>query len=120
MSGDAERELEQQLEAGRLRLINGDISMVLLRLLRSHSPEVTDNLYLISSIPEQAEDIYDILVNGRLIVRVEVPRDGISRFPSVEEMSVERFRQLSGGMSRLRRRKLDTALRLAARRTGTG
>jgi hypothetical protein len=119
MNREAEGELEQMLEAGRLKLINGETSLELLRLLRSHSHGPTDNLYLIASLPEQAEDMYDILIDGRLIVRVEMPRDGISQFPSIEEMSLGRYQQLSGGMSRLMRRRLDAAIRLAERRRAT-
>jgi hypothetical protein len=107
----------RELEAGRLRLVSGELSPALLRLLRKHLPEATDNLYLIASIPEQGEDIYDVLVDGRQIIRVEIPRDGVSKFPSVEEMSVERYRQISGGLSRRVRRRLDTAIRLAETRT---
>ena len=106
---DAKRALEEAVEETRRRLLSGDISRLLLTVLRTHLPCATDNLYLVGHLIEQGEAIYDVLVDGRTIITIELARIDVSRPPSVQEISVERFRQ---GMSKLPRRKLDTAMRL--------
>ena len=112
---DGQTALEQELEASRIRLLAGEGPPALLRALQSHFPDLSQNLYIISWVPEQCEDIYDVLVDATMVVHVEAPRPGISQRLLVEEMPLERYEE-KHPLRRAGRRRLDTAVRLALQR----
>jgi hypothetical protein len=65
---DAIRELEQQL-------LGAEVFPELLRLFRNHFDHATDNVYVLAHVPEQLEDIFELLVDGDQVVHVETPRE---------------------------------------------
>jgi hypothetical protein len=75
-----------ELEMGREQLLLGPSSRKLLSSLRRKLQSITRNLYVVCWIPEQAEDLYDVLVDGTTVVHIEVPRDARS-----DEVVFEKF-----------------------------
>ena len=80
-------------------------------MLRQHLLSITRNLYILRWIPEQAEDLYDILVDGVTVVHIELPRDPGSTEIVFEKRSVKEYARR--GMTKPNRRKLELALELA-------
>ena len=115
---DAQEALDQQLEESRVRLLSGNGPPALLTTLRSVFPDLSDNVYIIHHLPEQGEDIYDVLVDATTVVHVEVPRRGVSQRVVIEEMPLERYREIHSPLSKLNRRRLDAIIRLAWQRRG--
>ncbi len=113
---DVQQALEQQLEESRIRLLSGNASPALLETLRTVFPDLSDNVYIVHHLPEQDEDIYDVLVDATTVVHAEVPRTGVSRRLVIEEMPLERYREIHSPLSKLDRRRLDTIIRLAWQR----
>jgi hypothetical protein len=112
---DAQKELEQQLEKSRILLLSGE-PPGLLSALQNQFRDLSNNLYIISSIPEQCEEIFDVLVDGTTVVHVEIPRPGISQPLLLEPMSLQQYRRLHSTLSKLGRRRLEAAVKLAHQR----
>jgi hypothetical protein len=113
---DAQEALDQQLEESRVRLLSGNGPPALLTTLRSVFPDLSDNVYIIEWLPEQGEDIYDVLVDATTVVHVEVPRPGVVQRVVIDQMSLERYREIHSSLSKLDRRRLDAILRLSRQR----
>ncbi len=73
----------------------------------------TENLYILSWVPEQGEDIYDVLVDGVIIVRAEIPRAGIAGREAYSTSTVKEYISYRINMSKRDRRQLEIALALA-------
>jgi hypothetical protein len=102
-----------ELEAGREQLLSAPTSRRLLALLRSRLSSITRNIYIIRCIPEQTEDLYDILVDGTTVVRIEVPHDVSSSEIVFEKSDVKEYLSSRGPLTKSYRRKLELALELA-------
>ncbi|MDH6258210.1 hypothetical protein [Bradyrhizobium sp. BR13661] len=102
-----------ELETGREHLLSAPASRRLLSLLRHRLQSITRNLYVVHWIPEQAEDLYDILVDGTTVVQIELPRDPGSTEIVFEKSGVKEYARRR--MSKPDRRKLELALELAQR-----
>jgi hypothetical protein len=110
----SEQQLIDQLERGRDHLASATAeSRALVEVIHRNLATTTTNLYVLSHIPEQGEDLYEILVDGTSVVKIEIPR-GEDTETSFEETTVEAY--AAPGRSRTARRKLETALQLARER----
>ncbi|MBB4375528.1 MULTISPECIES: hypothetical protein [unclassified Bradyrhizobium] len=99
-----------ELEAGREHLLSAPASRRLVSLLRLRLQSITRNFYIVRYIPEQTEELYDVLVDGGAVVHIELPRDVSSSEIVFEKSSVEVYRRTIGKVGR---RRLDLALELA-------
>jgi hypothetical protein len=104
-----------ELEAGREQLLSAPTSRRLLSLLRNRLQSITRNLFIVRHIPEQTEDLYDILVDGSTIVRIEVPRDMSGGEVLFEKSDVKAYLRSHRQLTKPHRRKLELALELAQR-----
>jgi hypothetical protein len=100
------------LEENRRRLLSEDSSCGLLEAIRRTFDTSTDNIYIVDHINEQAEDIFEVLVDGRVIVQIEVPRYGERLGIVLDRWLVEPYRRnrLAGKWSR---HQFELALSLA-------
>lgn len=110
-----EQQLEERLEESRARLLAGDGPPRLLAALRDRLPDLSDNLYIVGHIPEQREDLYDVLIDAETVMRVEIPRGRPPGPVIVEEVP---FSQFQTGSARSRQ-GFDAAVRLAWARRPT-
>lgn len=101
-----------ELEAGRRWLLSPS-GHPLLQIARRRVQSITSNVFIVQSIPEQTEDIYDLLFDGAIVVRVEVPRTSPSSGSVVEVWSLGAYQRDPRRLTRPQRRKLEIALRLA-------
>jgi len=71
-------------------------------------------MYIIRNIPEQYEELYDVLIDGNTVVHVEVPRD--DRFGEIvfEKWTLDEYLRKES-LGKLNRRKLQLAIELATR-----
>ena len=102
-----------ELERGREQLLSDPSSHKLLSSLRRKLQSVTRNIYIVRWIPEQTEDLYDVLVDGTSVVHIEVPRDARADEVVFEKFGIEEY--LDRRLTKPDRRKLELALRLAQR-----
>ena len=109
-----EQALVDDLEKGRERLLTEETAQGLLKAIRRRLQTITSNLYILRWIPEQGEDLYDVLVDGTSVAHVEIPRGG-DRETVVELSPVEAFRQRAATFTKPERRKLEIAMQLARR-----
>ncbi|RON26046.1 hypothetical protein BK661_26935 [Pseudomonas frederiksbergensis] len=107
----ADIKLRDKLLASRDSLFSGEESLELLKVLISEFPSIS-TAFILDWVPEQAEDIYWVLIDTSRIAIIEVPRSIKSAIesPLVEMQSVDDYsnRRLSKSM----RRKLLAALEL--------
>lgn len=107
-----EQALIAELEGGRARLLAEESARSLLQAIRRRLSTITNNLYILRWIPEQGEDLYDVLVDGTSIAHVEIPRGGNEE--TVFEVSpVEAYQRRTASLTKTDRRKIEVALRLA-------
>jgi hypothetical protein len=106
-----EQALVTELESGRARLLAGETSGVLLQAIRRRLQTITTSIYVLRWIPEQGEDLFDVLVDGTSVAHVEVPR-GEERESVFEVLDVEAYRSRTP-LTKNERRKLEVALQLA-------
>ena len=109
---DAEKALEAQLETSRVRLLAEPDRTGLLATLKNEFPDLSDNLYIVTTIPEEAVDVYEVLMDAETIVRAEIPRHPAEAGVVVETMPLDEYRK-SASMTKSARRTIDTAIRLA-------
>jgi hypothetical protein len=74
---------------------------------------ITRNIYVVRWIPEQTEDLYDVLVDATTVVHVEISRAGHAAETVFETSTVAEYRQRHANLTRPERRKLDLALELS-------
>jgi thiamine pyrophosphate-dependent acetolactate synthase large subunit-like protein len=87
----------------------------LLSLLRQRLQSITRNIYIVRYIPEQTEELYDILVDGVTVVHIELPRDVSSREIVFEKSGLKEYLEARIHITKPNRRKLELALELAQR-----
>jgi hypothetical protein len=102
-----------ELKRGRERLLSDPPSDKLLSSLRRMLQSVTRNIYVVRWIPEQAEDLYDVLVDGTSVVHIEVPHDARTEVAVFEKFDIDVY--LNRRLTKPDRRKLELAFRLAQR-----
>lgn len=112
----ADKEIEEGLERSRQSLLAGSGAPGLIEALRERIPTMSDNVYVFTWIPEQGEDLYDVLLDGMTVAHVEVPRPGLPGQVVVDVMSLSRYRYLHRAQTKMVRRKLEAAIRLARSR----
>lgn len=103
-----------ELERSRVQLMAEWSSNGMLGLIDERLKVRSEDMYVLHWIPEQGEDIYDILVDGKSVLRVE-----ISRSPGVDPLlcaiSLEQYRA-TFCRNKTCRRRLAGAMELSARR----
>lgn len=92
-------------------LLSEDNTDPLARAVHQFFPK-SDRVFVLHSVPEQAEDIYWLLVGPREIAKLEIPRGGEDDESdvSLEMISIEAY--IFPGVSRVTRRRLQAALAL--------
>ncbi len=108
----AKQALIDELESGRARLLTEDSGRCLLQAIRRRLQTITNNLYILRWIPEQGDDLYDVLVDGTSVVHVEIPRNG-DRETVFDLVTVEVYQGRATTFTKTDRRKLEVALELA-------
>lgn len=103
--------MREQLLSSKQRLLDGVLDARLLRTLEEQFPAAYQSAFIIEYIPEQAEDLYKVLISGTTIAAIEVPRSS-SEPVSCEVMSVREY-QARRRLIKSDRRKLELAIRLA-------
>ncbi|WP_143274616.1 hypothetical protein [Bradyrhizobium canariense] len=104
-----------ELEAGQEWLLSAPASRRLLSLIRSRLQSITRNVYIVRHITEQTEDLYDILVDGSMVVQIEVPRDVSGAEILFEKSDVKEYLGSHRQLTKPDRRKLELAIELAQR-----
>jgi len=92
-------------------LLSRELNPLLLDALKSVFPSVSI-AFVLNWIPEQAEDIYWLLVDGNRILIAEIPRSNVKSISdiSVEEIPLVEFE--ARPLSLVSRRKLRAAVEL--------
>ena len=106
-----DEEIKRGLLESKEALFSGEENSALLKVMREKFPEI-NVAFILDWIPEQAEDIYWVLIDVGRVAIIEVPRsakrtpDG----PLVEVRSIENYNDKK--LSKRARRKLKVALDL--------
>ena len=106
----------EALETGRERMLSDPRFKTLLSCLRRQLQSITRNLYVFSWIQEQTADIYHILVDGAIVVHIEMPRVAQDHATAFEKWSVAEYMKGRTNLAKRTRRKLELALQLALAR----
>ncbi len=104
-----EQALREQLIVSNKSLCEDIEKAALLTYIRKKFPEV-ETAYTLHWIPEQEEDFYQILINGSIVVNMEMPRSA-QKSPIIK--SVLSIPQYKFGLSKLNQIKLAVAMNLA-------
>lgn len=107
-------QITQELQRGREALLSDKASRSLLSVLRLLLQSITPNLYILRWIPEQGEDLYDVLVDGQKVAHVEISRTGSEHHNAFRTWTVEEYIRTQPEMTKLERRRLELARELAA------
>jgi hypothetical protein len=70
-------------------------------------------MYIVDYIPEQYEEIYEVLVDGKTVVSVELSRKIVDAPAVLESWSLDDYMKRKGRLSKLARRRLNFAMKLA-------
>lgn len=111
----AEQALIAELEGERARLLADESARGLLQVIRRRLRTTTNNLYLVRCIPEQRENLYDVLVDGASVAHIEIRRGEVQE-TVFELSSVEAYQRRAMSLTKTDRRKLEVALQLARAR----
>jgi len=109
----SDQQLIDELEKGRQELLTGKLSQTLLPALRRRSQVITANVYVIRWIPEQREDLIDVLVDGKTVVHVELPRVVNTKEILFRTWHISEYLRANKDLSRPDRRRIEVALQLA-------
>jgi hypothetical protein len=104
-----------ELIAGRKWLFSEASSRKLLSALRRELQSITRNVYVFRYIPEQCEEIYDLLIDGTTVARIEIPRDDRRGEIIFEKWSVDEYLKMPKTLEKITRRKLQLAIELSQR-----
>jgi hypothetical protein len=111
-----DKKVIDELERAREQLLSGSSPKGLMRILRRRLQSITSNVYILRWIPEQGEDLYDVLVDGATVAHIEIPRHIPAQETVFESWPVEEYRRTRGTVTKPERRKLELALQLARSR----
>jgi len=104
-----EREFREELEASHQQYFSANSKYRLKSFLTSKSIP-WNNAYILNWIPEQTEDIYVILIEGKSLISVEIDRIDSNSPPLFEEIDIKEYMH---GLSRMNQVKLLVAKELA-------
>jgi hypothetical protein len=110
---------EQMIDAlrkGREQLLSGTSEQSLLSVLRRRLRSITRDIYILRWTPEQSEDLYDVLIDGKTVIHVEIARGASQREVVFQTWPVEEYLKGQKTLVKPERRKLELALRLASGR----
>lgn len=106
--------IAEELQRGRESLLTDESFRSLRGALRKTLESISPNLYVLNWVPEQGEDLYDILVDGTQVACAEIPRAGVSGERKCRVLTLAAYIHERRGMAKPDRRKLEVALQLAA------
>jgi hypothetical protein len=110
----ADKEMIGELRAARERLLSDPSRRELLSAIRKVLNTISRNMYVVFYIPEQYEEIYEVLVDGTTIASVELPRKSVSGSIVFESWALDDYlNRKKGRLSKLARRRLNFAIELA-------
>jgi hypothetical protein len=110
----ADEEMIDGLRAGRERLLSDPSRGALLSAIRRGLSSISINMYVVSYIPEQYEEIYEVLVDGTTIASVELPRKSVDASIVFKSWALDDYlKRRKGRLSKLARRRLNFAIELA-------
>lgn len=110
----AEDRLIRELKSAQRALLSDETSPSLLASLKTQLSDFSDNVFIIECIPEQAEDMYTILINGNVIIEVEISREKAVQDPvSFDVLSLQTYMKVNPNLSKTIRRKLNLAVLLS-------
>lgn len=110
IGSSTEQEIRTRLLGSKEELFTNPKNRNLLQCLIGASPNMK-TAFVLYWIPEQGEDIYQILVNDDLILEIEISHDGIIEEP-VKSYTISQYLV---GKKRMDQIKLAVALDLAKR-----
>ena len=113
-----DKRMIDELNAGQKWLLSGASSRKLLSALRRELQSITRNVYIFRCIPEQYEDLYDLLIDGTTVARIEIPRDDRSREIIFEKWSVDEYLKMRKTLEKITSRKLQLAIELSRENSG--
>lgn len=109
----SDKRMIEELSRGRERLFADGSFGKLLSTVQRRLQSITRNIYIVHWIPEQLEDLYDLLIDGETIVRVEIPRnDGIGE-TVFEKWTVNEYLRNQKNLGKIDRRRLRLAIELS-------
>ncbi|MED1915782.1 hypothetical protein P4V64_10730 [Bacillus thuringiensis] len=103
-----ELDLRQHLVNSNLLLSSDENHSILLSILRENFPKLR-TAYVIDWIPEQGEDIYQILVDDNAVAEIELDRHS-KMHTRIETVSVAQYKH---GLSKVNQIRLAVAVDLA-------
>jgi len=107
------KSIVEELKEAQSKLLWGNKNPELLKIIRERIPNCSDNIFILNWIPEQAEDIFTVLLDGSEVIEVELSRlSGCGDAINFDVMSVHEYVQ-SRSLSKSSRQKLDAALELS-------
>ena len=109
----ADKEMIGELRAGHERLLSDPSRRELLSTVRKGVNTISRNMYIVDYIPEQYEEIYEVLVDGKTVVSVELSRKIVDAPAVLESWSLDDYMKRKGRLSKLARRRLNFAMELA-------
>jgi hypothetical protein len=101
----SDKEMIGELRAGHERLLSDPSWRELLSTVRKGLNTISRNMYIVYYIPEQYEEIYEVLVDGKIIVSVELPRKNVDAPVVFESWSLGDYMTRKGRLSKLERRR---------------
>lgn len=104
-----EQDFRKELEGSNIVLAQDSKAQKILNELRATFGDVK-TAYILNWTPEQAEDIFTILINLDKIVKVEISRINESEVPIIESFHIKNYQK---GLSKVFQIKLAVALDLA-------
>jgi hypothetical protein len=109
-----DKETIGELRAGREHLLSDPSRRELLSTIRRGLNTISRNMYVVFYIPEQCEEIYEVLVGGATIASVELPRKSVGGSVVFESWALNDYlNRKKGRLSKLSRRRLNFAIQLA-------
>jgi hypothetical protein len=108
-----DKEMIGELRTGHERLLSDPSRRELLSTIRKGLSTISRNMYIVAHIPEQHEDIYEVLVDGKIIVSVELPRKSADAAVVLESWSLDDYMKRKGRLGKLARRRINFAIELA-------
>jgi hypothetical protein len=100
-----------ELRASQESLL-AETSMGLASLIRKRLQSLTQNIFVLHWIPEEDEDLFDVLVDGKTVVHMEIPRRAPRDATVFQQWTVEEYLK-TRTLTKPDRRKLKLALELA-------
>jgi hypothetical protein len=109
-----DKEMIGSLRAGRAHLLFDPSRQELLSTIQKELNTISSNMYIVDHVPEQLEEIYEVLVDGTTIASVELPRKSVGGSIVFKSCTLDDYlKRTKGRLSKLHRRRLNFAIELA-------